>query len=239
MNSVAASCAGTVNDTKGAFHGWRVVGAVFVLATFGWGLGFYGPPVYLHAVQELHGWSLDVISTAVTVHFLFGAFVVAKLPWLYQRFGVARVTKAGSLALATGIMGWAIAQHPWQLFIATLLSGGGWVTMGAAAVNAIIAPWFTRKRPAALALAYNGSSIGGVVFSPLWIAAIGLAGFKWAALAIGPIMIATIWILADVYYAKTPELMGLNADGDAAQTAVVAVASAFAKPLPNKRVWRD
>jgi MFS family permease len=239
MNSVAASCAGTVNDTKGAFHGWRVVGAVFVLATFGWGLGFYGPPVYLHAVQELHGWSLDVISTAVTVHFLFGAFVVAKLPWLYQRFGVARVTKAGSLALATGIMGWAIAQHPWQLFIATLLSGGGWVTMGAAAVNAIIAPWFTRKRPAALALAYNGSSIGGVVFSPLWIAAIGLAGFKWAALAIGPIMIATIWILADVYYAKTPELMGLNADGDAAQTAVVAVASPFAKPLPNKRVWRD
>lgn len=98
MNSVAASRAGTANDTKGEFYGWRVVGAVFVLATFGWGLGFYGPPVYLHAVHELRGWSLDVISTAVTVHFLFGAIVIAKLPWLYRRFGVARVTKAGSLA---------------------------------------------------------------------------------------------------------------------------------------------
>ena len=35
------------------FFGWRVVAAVFVLATFGWGLGFYGPPVYLHAVREV------------------------------------------------------------------------------------------------------------------------------------------------------------------------------------------
>ena len=34
------------------FYGWRVVGAAFVLAIFGWGLGFYGPPVYLHAVRE-------------------------------------------------------------------------------------------------------------------------------------------------------------------------------------------
>jgi hypothetical protein len=23
------------------FYGWRVVGAAFILATFGWGLGFY------------------------------------------------------------------------------------------------------------------------------------------------------------------------------------------------------
>jgi MFS family permease len=152
---------------KATFYGWHVVAAVFVLATFGWGLGFYGPPVYLHAVHELRGWSLNVVSTAVTVHFLFGAIVIANLPKLYRRFGVARVTKAGSLALAIGVTGWALAQEPWQLFVATLFSGGGWVTMGAAAVNAIVAPWFVRKRPAALASAYNGSSIGGVVFSPL------------------------------------------------------------------------
>ena len=29
------------------FHGWRVVGAAFVVAVFGWGMGFYGPPVFL------------------------------------------------------------------------------------------------------------------------------------------------------------------------------------------------
>jgi hypothetical protein len=33
------------------FFGWRVVGAGFVVAMFGWGFGFYGPPVFLHAVE--------------------------------------------------------------------------------------------------------------------------------------------------------------------------------------------
>src|SRR5262245_25589707 len=160
-----------------AFYGWRVVVAAFVLAVFGWGVGFYGPPVYLHAVREARGWSLAIVSSAVTLHFLFGAIVVATLPRLYRTFGVATVTKLGSIALASGIAGWALAREPWQLFAATLLSGGGWVTMGAAPVNAIIAPWFVRMRPAALASAYNGASVGGVIFSPLWAAAIDLLGF--------------------------------------------------------------
>ena len=234
--STAASNPAIASGIKATFYGWHVVAAVFVLASFGWGLGFYGPPVYLHAVHELRGWSLNVVSTAVTVHFLFGAIVIANLPRLYRHFGLARVTKAGSLALAMGVTGWALAQEPWQLFVATLFSGGGWVTMGAAAVNAIVAPWFVRKRPAALASAYNGSSIGGVVFSPLWVAAIGLLGFQWAAIAIGLVVVATIWILADLYYSTTPESMGLHPDGDAPQPTATTFPVA---PLPNTQVWRD
>jgi len=29
------------------FYGWRIVGAAFVLAFFGWGLGFYGDQLLL------------------------------------------------------------------------------------------------------------------------------------------------------------------------------------------------
>jgi len=170
---------------------------------------------------------------------LFGAIVIANLPRLYCRFGLARVTKAGSLALATGVTGWALAREPWQLFVATLFSGGGWVTMGAAAVNAIVAPWFVSKRPTALTAAYNGSSIGGVVFSPLWVAAIGLLGFPWAAIAIGLVVVATIWTLADLYYCKTPETMGLCPDGDAPQTVATILPASSAKPLPKTQVWKD
>jgi len=227
-----------VHSSK-VFYGWRVVAAVFVLAVFGWGLGFYGPPVYLHAVLEARGWPLALVSAAVTAHFLFGALMVANLPKLYKRFGVAAVTKGGSVALAAGIAGWALAREPWHLFVATLVSGGGWATMGAAAVNAIIMPWFTRTRPAALASAYNGASVAGVVFSPLWVIAIGLLGFPGAALAIGVMTIVTVWVLADLYYAKTPERIGLVPDGDAPGSAAAAVTSPRAKPLPGRTLWRD
>ena len=196
------------------FFGWRIVVAVFVLATFGWGLGFYGPPVFLHAVQAARGWSLAIISAGVTIHFLFGAVVVANLPKLYETFGVPRVTKAGCVALVAGIAGWAWAREPYQFYAATLLSGAGWGSMGAAAVNAIIALWFVRERPKALSAAYNGSSVGGIVFSPLWVEAIRLFGFPLATILIGIVTVTTIWILANAYYAKTPTMMGLNADGD-------------------------
>jgi MFS family permease len=221
------------------FYGWRVVSAAFVMAVFGWGLGFYGPPVYLHAVKEARGWSLALVSTAVTVHFLAGAVVVANLPKLYRRFGLPRVTKAGAVALGLGIVGWANAAEPWQLFAATFLSGGGWVTCGAAAINAIIAPWFVRTRPAALAMAYNGASIGGVLFSPLWVAAIGWLGFPLAAGVIAVVMIITVSLLADHVFAKSPESMGLRPDGDAVGALSVSITSPFATPLPGQLLWRD
>jgi MFS family permease len=221
------------------FYGWRIVSATFVLATFGWGLGFYGPPIFLHAVHETRGWSLLLVSTAVTVHFLFGAFVVASLPKLYRRFGVPTVTKAGATSLAIGITGWALAQEPWQLFVAALLSGGGWVAMGAAAVNAIVSPWFERTRPKALASAYNGSSIGGVIFSPLWVAAIGLLGFSTAAAVIGLVMIVTIWMLSDVYFSKSPQQMGLTADGDTPGAKTQSATSPAAHSLPGRQLWRN
>jgi MFS family permease len=225
--------------TTRRFHGWRVVAGAFVLAIFGWGVGFYGPPVFLHQVRAAQGWSLPLASSAVTVHFLIGTIVVANLPALYRRFGLPAVTKAGAIALALGVCGWAMAAQPWQLFVATLFSGAGWVAMGAAAVNAIIAPWFSRRRPAALAMAYNGASIGGVVFSPLWVAAIGWLGFAAAATAIGLVMAITIWILADRLFAKTPQQLGLTPDGDEPGAVPTVTTAPGVGPLPGRALWRD
>jgi hypothetical protein len=221
------------------FFGWRVVAAAFVLAVFGWGVGFYGPPVFLHAVQEARHWPLILVSTAVTVHFLVGAVVVASLPRLYRQHGLPTITKAGAAALALGVLGWAMAFEPWHLILAALFSGAGWVAMGAAAVNAIIAPWFVSARPAALAIAYNGGSIGGVVFSPLWVGAIGFLGFPLAAAVIALAMVITIWFLADHMFARTPEQMGLLPDGGAFGAPSATTAAAVARPLPGTRIWRD
>lgn len=229
----------TAHAPSTRFYGWRVVAAAFTLAVFGWGIGFYGPPVYLHAVREARGWSLPMISTAVTVHFLVGAIIVANLPGLYRRYGLPTVTKTGAISLALGVFGWAAATTPWHLFAATLLSGAGWVAMGAAAVNAIISPWFVRTRPAALAMAYNGASIGGVIFSPLWVAAIGLVGFPVAAASIGAAMTIVIWLLSDFVFSRTPHQMGLTPDGDIAGIPSATVTSPAARPLPGQKLWRS
>jgi hypothetical protein len=134
-------------NLKSMFYGWVVVWAAFAIAIFGWGLGFYGPAIYLKTVQDAHGWSVGLASVAVTLHFLIGAFVVANLPRLHRRFGVPHVTVVGACFLALGVMGWAFALEPWQLLLATLLSGSGWVALGAAGINAMVSPWFASGLP--------------------------------------------------------------------------------------------
>jgi hypothetical protein len=196
------------------FFGWHVVAATFLLAIFGWGVGFYGPPVFLYAVVARTGWPVAMVSAAVTLHFLFGAVVVANLPRLYRCLGVPVVTVTGATLLAAGILAWALAAQPWQLFLAALTSGAGWVAMGAAAVNALIAPWFSRSRPSALGMAYNGASLGGVIFSPLWIALIAGIGFAPATLAIGGVMVVTVVALAGLVFRHSPESLGQNPDGE-------------------------
>ena len=95
MENVIAAAGADARPAERLFFGWRVVGAAFVVAIFGWGICFYGPPVLLYAIHARRGWPLPLISGAVTLHFLLGALVVANLPACYRRWGVPAVTRGG------------------------------------------------------------------------------------------------------------------------------------------------
>jgi len=220
---------------QAGFFGQKVVAATFVMAVFGWGIGFYGPPIFLYAVLQRTDWSVSLCSAAVTLHFLAGTLVIVNLPRLYKRFGLSRVTLAGATVLAFGVYGWARADQPYLLFIAAMLSGLGWVTLGAAAVNAAIAPWFVSKRPAALAMAYNGASIGGVIFSSAWVYLINQFGFAHAALLVGGVSVGVIAVLSFKVFSLRPEHLGQYPDGADHPAAEPVNATA----APSVALWRN
>jgi MFS family permease len=225
-----------------AFFGWRVAWAAFAVAVFGWGMGFYGPPVFLHAIRDARGWSVSLVSAAVTCHFLLGALVVANFTSLQKHFGLVTLTRAGGIAAALGFVGWAVAREPWQLFAATPLSAFGWAATGAAAINAMVSPWFNRRRPAALSTAYNGASVGGVLLSPLWVALIAAFGFAAAAALVGAAMVLALWWLSARFFAFTPSAMGLAPDGNAPEAADAPrppAPTAPPPPLPGASLWRS
>ncbi len=198
------------------FFGWQVVAAAFVLALFAWGIGFYGPSVYVHALHAREGWPVALVSGAVTLHFLASALLVARLPALHRRWGLVRVTRAGLLASALGVLGWTWAAAPWHLLPAALLTALGWALCSGAAINAIVSPWFDRGRPAALAMAYNGASAGGILFLPLWAGLIGLLGFAGAGLAVALATLLLCWPMAGRWFGPSPAVLGLHPDGDSA-----------------------
>ena len=196
------------------FQGWSVVWVAFTVAAFGFGIGFYGPAVFLQTLHTTKGWPIASISAAITAHFLLGAAIVAYLPEVHRVLGIANATILGALLSAVGILGWASATLPWHLFLVAVVSGSGWAVTSGAAVNAMIAPWFDRDRPKALSHAFNGASVGGVIFTPLLVWLIARMGFQSAAMAVGLAMLVVVGILAHLYLRRDPADFGVAADGN-------------------------
>jgi predicted MFS family arabinose efflux permease len=195
------------------FFGWKVAWTAFAVAVFAWGVGFYGPSVFLDALHTERGWRIATISAAISTHFLLSAVIVAFLPDIHRRSGLAPATVAGVALLACGIIAWSQAREAWQLFVAASLSGAGWALTSGAAINAMVARWFEHDRPRALSLAFNGSSVGGVIFVPLWIALMAQFGFGGAALIVAATMLVVLWPLAQRFLGPSPSDLGLAPDG--------------------------
>ena len=169
------------------YHGWLVVVAAFLIALFGWGLGFYGPGIYLMALQERHGWRIAEISSAITIYYLLGATLILFAGSLFERLGARCVVAAGAMAMACGVVLLTLIQDPWQVYVAFAVMSLGWAAMSGAAINIIVAPWFERRRGLAVSLALNGASAGGVLLAPLIIllmSGLGFSGALWCAAAL-------------------------------------------------------
>lgn len=195
------------------FHGWKVVVAAFVVALFGWGLGFYGPGVYLAALTEARGWDIAAIASAITFYYLVGATVTVYVGDLFDRFGPRRVVTAGALVMAASVVSLAVVSAPWMVFVAFLVMGFGWACMGGAAINLLVAPWFERKCGLAISLALNGASCGGVIIAPALIYLIAqfgfTAGIQIAVAAMLILLLPLIWL----WLHRRPEDIGLLPDG--------------------------
>ena len=54
-----------------------------------WSLGLFGPAAILPYLQGEHGWSVALISAAITAHFLTSALIVAAMPEIHRAISCA------------------------------------------------------------------------------------------------------------------------------------------------------
>jgi MFS family permease len=196
------------------FHGWNVVSATFLMASFSFGLGFYGVSVYVATLQRLHGWSASTVSAPVTVYYVAGALLTASIGNLYERFGPRAVVAGGSFAMAAGVAALGVVSQPWQLYPTFLLMSVGWGSMSGAAINIILAPWFQRRRGLVVSIAFNGATLGGVIIAPALIPLIGMVGFTRALEVAALVSFVVLVAIAVGVMRRGPEELGLGPDGD-------------------------
>jgi MFS family permease len=174
------------------YEGWRVVFACFVMATFAWGLGFYGQGIYLAELQRAKGWPTSLISTATTLYYLSGSLLVVYVSDILHRLGPRLMLISGASLFALSVAGVAYVSQPWQLFVAYFVMATGWMLSSAGALTNVAGLWFYEKRGLAISLTLTGASFGGIILTPLMVAAISHWGFRTAMLGTA---IATVAIL--------------------------------------------
>jgi MFS family permease len=199
-----ATSRAVIDETSSRYDGWRIVAVCFLVATFGWGFGFYGQSVYVAELHRSHGWPTSVISGATTFFYLFGALLVAFMSEAIRTVGPRNCLLAGifSLAIAAALIG--LVTEPWQLYGAYAVLAFGWAGTSLGAITNTLGLWFDSKRGMAISLALNGASFGGIAGVPLLVAAIGAFGFARALLLVAAVMLVLMVPVILIFVGQPP-----------------------------------
>ncbi len=194
----------SVDETSVRYEGWRIVAVCFLVATFGWGLGFYGQSVYLAELHRSQGWPTSLISTATTFFYLFGALLVAFISEAVRSFGPRNCLLGGVVTMAAAAVLLGEVTAPWQLYAVNALLAFGWAGTSLGVITNTLGLWFDKKRGMAISLALNGASFGGIVGVPLLVAAIGRFGFSGAMTAAAATMLVLIVPVILIFVGRPP-----------------------------------
>jgi predicted MFS family arabinose efflux permease len=201
----------SIDESSFRYEGWRIVAVCFLLATFGWGLGFYGQSVYVAELQRARGWPTALISAGTTFFYLFGALLVVFVGEAVRKYGPRICLVAGTLAMAAAALAIGAVREPWQLYLADAVLAFGWAGTSLAMITNTISLWFDSKRGMAISLALNGASFGGIVGVPLLVMLIGHIGFASAMYAAAGAMLVLLVPVILQLVGRPPDLHGWHA----------------------------
>ncbi|UPJ62829.1 MFS transporter [Bradyrhizobium sp. 191] len=205
----------TIDESSPRYEGWRIVAVCFLLATFGWGLGFYGQSVYVAELQRARGWPTTLISAGTTFFYLFGALLVVFVGEAVRTYGPRICLIAGTLAMAAAAVAIGAVREPWQLYLANAVLAFGWAGTSLAMITNTISLWFDHKRGMAISLALNGASFGGIVGVPLLVTLIGHVGFASAMYAAAGAMLVLLLPVILLLVGHPPDRHGWHATAKA------------------------
>lgn len=196
------------------FPGWYVVGACFVLLTMSTGVGFYGLAVYLNAFSNEFGWTVSSISLATTVFFLVAGLAGLWIAKFIATHDVRIMILGGAVLGAVALYLLGFVEHRWQLFVVYILYALGWSASGLGPATTVVTRWFHAKRASALAIAFTGLSMGGIVVTPFikWI--IDDRGIRGSSPWIALMWLVGIVPVTVLFLRPHPESFGWLPDGE-------------------------
>ena len=198
------------------YYGWRIVAACMLANFFGNAFGLFGLGVYLKALSDLRGWPVGQLSGGITLFLLVSAALMLPVGKTISRHGPKPIVLLGAFTMAAGLLGLGFATSIAQVWFAFAVMGIGWASLSAAAMAAMIAPWFDKHQGRAVSLAALGASMGGIVGVPVLLFAIAHAGLAATMIAASVAIVVALVPIALFVMKRSPAELGLLPDGSGA-----------------------
>ncbi|NJP31907.1 MFS transporter [Micromonospora thermarum] len=149
-------------------HGRRIVAALAITTTIGYGTLYYGYPVLLRPIATTLDASATAVTGALTASVLAGALMAVPVGrWLDHHGGRALMT-TGSVTATILLIAWSQVQTVWQLYAVMIGIGITGAMVLYEPAFAVIVTWFTPERCATALLAVTiVAGIASTIFMPL------------------------------------------------------------------------
>ena len=198
------------------FYGWVIVGVIFIAQFVAAGMGVITLGLFFKPMSETYGWSLTLLTGAVSAGGIANMVVAPFIGPLLDRFGARPVMLAGVLFAGLGLFLLAFVREIWHFWLLYALVGAlGLGEMGQFTGPVVISKWFVKKRGRAMASATMGVVVGGVVMSPVVGLLLVWAGWRitWGILGVSTLVVMLPLVL--IFMRRQPEDFGLLPDGQA------------------------
>ena len=167
----------------GLFYGWKLVGLTLLITALAGGPVWNGVGVWVKALEMHFGWSRTQLTGAFSLAQLEGSLIGPLMGYLIDKIGPRRMVFIGFTVTGLGFILFSQTTHITTFYISYALimlgtAAGTWLPM-----MAVINRWFNRMKGRAMAVAGEGSFLGGLLLVPALAWAVNPAQHGWSATA--------------------------------------------------------
>ena len=198
---------------KQLYYGWGIA-ATTLLISFA-SAPMYGAvlSIWVKPIGDDMGWSRTEIAFAFTVGSFVGSMLTSAMGPILDRHGARTVTVVAGVIIASMLVGLALMQAPWQMWIFFGAGRGAAIAGIQFGSTVALANWFVHKRGRASAYAGFGLRFGQAVMPLMVLPIILTLGWRsaYGALAVSTLLLAAV--PAFLFMRRRPEDYGLHPDG--------------------------
>jgi predicted MFS family arabinose efflux permease len=230
-----------MNKGRKPFYGWIIVAASMLIMMSIYGVVNNCYAFYIEPVTADLGFSRQGYSLSQSIIFVSMMCVAPFVGGVYRRFHLLSVMRAAAVVQIGAYAAYGLCRELWQFYALSIVIGVTQNFITTIPISIIVRNWFERSYGLALGVAFMGSGLGGMVFSPVIRSLIDAAGWRNTFFVIAAILAAVNFVTMFVLLRLKPSDMGLEplraADSPAVPDAEALTGAPLSGALRTARFW--